>query len=184
MENLRRRIPFKSDDFEEDENHILDEQEQEAIIQKLRDTNRVSSKRYQAILQVIFGLSVVLNLFGATILPDIRAKSADIPLPALFTLFNILVHLNLALIAFRDNARVRLVASEYALHPIPYQLSYAVTAVPPTLSMFLRRSWQSTTWWGLTMGVVFTVQTVTKSIDEGNESISELESLRYVAPGA
>jgi len=194
METLRKRVPFShshTDEFEEDENGILDEQEQDALIQKLKETNRAASQQYLSILQVILVLSFVLQLLSFYTNPllvmipqDIPDSSVDIPLPAVFTFLNLVVHINLALIAFRDTLTIQYHLSEAPTILIPYQLCYAIAAVPLALSMFLRRSWQLTTWWGVTLLIVFTIQTVLVSIDQGNESISELESLRYVSPGA
>ena len=116
--------------------------------------------------------------------PTSSDPSLDIPLPVAFTLLNIIIHLNVAFIAFEDDIRLRSRISEVALHPLPYQLSYAIAAVPFTLSLFLRKPWQSSSWWSLTLVMVFIVQTVTSSIIQGNESISELETLRYRSPGA
>ena len=79
---------------------------------------------------------------------------------------------------------VRLQVAGIDLRPLSYTLCYALAAVAPTLSMFLRRTWQSSVWWGLTVAVIFIVQTVTEAIAHGNTSISGLETMRYVAHGA
>ncbi|KAF5382561.1 hypothetical protein D9615_002868 [Tricholomella constricta] len=161
METVRKRNPFRDSDVGdsvEDEKRILDEQEQEALIQKLKETNKSSTKRSLTVLQAILVLSFALQIFSsfknpllAIIPPETHDVTEDIPLPIAFTFLNLILHLNLALVAFRDEIRVRYNVSDEFMHPLPYQLSYAIAAVPPTLAMFLRRSWQSSVWWGLTL---------------------------------
>ncbi|KAF8073713.1 hypothetical protein FPV67DRAFT_1410094 [Lyophyllum atratum] len=197
METIRRRVPFgrsSADDSEEDEKRILDEQEQEALIKQLKATNRASSQRYMLILQVVLVLSFVLyvpqvfsfykNPLLVMIPPETPDHPGDLPLPSILTFINIVIHINLAYIVFRDKFTRRNKLSEAGTHLLPYRVAYACAAVPPALCMYLGKSWQSTAWWGLTVAILFTVQTVIAAIDQGNESISELESLRYVSPGA
>ncbi|GLB38339.1 hypothetical protein LshimejAT787_0502040 [Lyophyllum shimeji] len=194
METIRKRVPFRhpeADRLEEDEKVILDEQEQDSVIQKLKETNKAATEQYMFVLQVILVLSFTLQLLSfytnplLIMIPEGTPEPAfDIPLPAAFTFLNLIVHISLALIAFRETLTTQYNLSEAATNLVPFQACYAIAAVPLTLSMFLRGSWQSMVWWGLTLLVVFTVQTVLASIDQGNESISELENLRYVSPGA
>ena len=192
MDSLRRRVPFKAsndDDSEENDSRILDEQEQETLIRTLRDSNNTSSRQHVLALRTILTLSLFLQLLSfrdnplsVIVPPATPGPSSSIPLPGLFTILSLLVHINLAFLAFMDYIKPRFHTSH--VHPISYQLSYALSAVAPTLSLFLRRPWQSTIWWGLTTTVVFTAQSIMESINEGNKDISELESMKYVAFGA
>jgi len=104
-----------------------------------------------------------------------------IPLPTLFTLLSLYLHLNLALLLHPNEVRARI---DIEIRSLSYQLSYVLAAVAPALCIFLGRSWQTVTWWSLTGTIVFVTHTVQESINRGNESISELEAMRYVAPGA
>lgn len=122
----------------------------------------------------------LLAIFPANLPEEIPS----IPYPVIATLLSLTIHINLAALAFSGDSQTRVRFGDFDVHPIPYQLLYVISAVAPTLSLFLRRSWQSTAWWSLTAAVVFTVHTVTGSIDRGNESIAELETMKYVAPGA
>jgi hypothetical protein len=108
----------------------------------------------------------------------------SIPYPIFATLLSLTIHVNLMAVAFSGDLPTRLQFGDFDIRPFSYQLSYVIAAVAPTLSLFLRRSWQSTTWWGLTVAVVFTVHMVAGSIDRGNASIAELETMKYIAPGA
>ncbi|KAH0586197.1 hypothetical protein H2248_007456 [Termitomyces sp. 'cryptogamus'] len=194
MHSIRKRRPFRPTDenrTKEEDEYILDEEEQEKLIETLKKENQSSNYHFITILRVLLILSSILQIISLfnnpllTIFPTtILDTTPEIPLPIPFTLLNMFLHFNLALVTFPTELRSLNIFSEAALHSFPYQLTYAVAAVPPTLSMFLRKSWQSTAWWGVTILVVFTVQTVTYSINKGNESISELESMRYVSRGA
>ncbi|RDB17986.1 hypothetical protein Hypma_000746 [Hypsizygus marmoreus] len=193
MDTLRRRVPFKSSDLDdaEEDIHILDEQEQENLIQSLKETNITSNKRYLFALRAILVLSLFLQILSFYENPLLvmvplatPGPNHSLPLPKMFTLLSIVLHTNLVVFVFLDDIRNRFQLSDADFHPLSFQLSYVLAAVAPTLSLFLRRPWQSTIWWTLTELVVFTVQTVMELINEGNESISELEAMRYVAPGA
>lgn len=107
----------------------------------------------------------------------------SIPYPVMATLLSLTIHINLAVLALLGDLQTRIQFGDLDFHPVPYQLLYIISAVAPTLSLFLRRSWQSTAWWSLTIAMVFIVHTLTGSIERGNESIAELETMKYVAPG-
>ncbi|KAG6890623.1 hypothetical protein C0995_006599 [Termitomyces sp. Mi166 len=194
MQSVRKRALYKfanGNGSEEEDGHILYEEEQEELIQTLKEENQSSNYRFLTVLRGILIFSFILQIFSlfknpllAIFPPTISDNTPEIPLPIPFTLLNMFLHFNLALLVFPTELRSLNIFSETRLHPLPYQLTYAIAAVPPTLSMFLRKSWQSTTWWGVTILIVSTVQMVMDSIHEGNESISELESMRYVSRGA
>lgn len=118
------------------------------------------------------------------IFPADLMEETSIPYPVIATLLSLAIHVNLAVLTFSGDSQTRVRLGDLDVHPVPYQLLYIISAVAPTLSLFLRRSWQSTAWWSLTAAVVFTVHTVAGSIDRGNERIAELETMKYVAPGA
>jgi hypothetical protein len=93
------------------------------------------------------------------------------------------MHTNLYLLAFSGDMKI-LLRLKVDVRPLSYPLCYALAAVAPTLSVFLRQRWQSSVWWGLTVIVIFTVQTMTEAVAHGNERISALEAMKYVAHGA
>ncbi len=186
--------------------------EQDEVIQNLREQNAGSQRQYLVFIRVLVLLSAVLcvsylylpeltgnplenrqfiHLLTPTkvnpllvIFPEETPSAAStIPLATVFTLLSLFVHLNLALLFHPDEVRTFLKLTHNP-KPLSYSLLYALSAVAPTLSLFLRLPWQTTLWWLLTALIVFVVQTVIDAIESGTQSISELESKRYVARGA
>ncbi|KJA21248.1 hypothetical protein HYPSUDRAFT_141085 [Hypholoma sublateritium FD-334 SS-4] len=188
MDTLRRRIPSKREEEEVDENVILDEQQQEALIEGLRKDNEVVNRRYAAALKAILSLSCILQISAFNRNPLLvnytnTEKDPSIPLPAVFTLLSLFIHLNLALFFYSDAIRIGLQLSE-SLTPLSYQLLYSLSAVAPTLSLFLRKPWQTTAWWSITLVVIFVVQAVMDAIQQSIQGIADLDNMKYVAPGA
>jgi len=97
----------------------------------------------------------------------------SIPLPVIFTILSLFIHLNLALIF--SPGRIR---------PLPYQLLYRLSAVAPTLSLFLQKPWQTTVWWCITPLMVYLNQTFMDAFQQSIQGIADLEQLKYTAPGA
>lgn len=63
-------------------------------------------------------------------------------------------------------------------------MTYALSAGAPLLCILLGKSWQALAWWSLAGAVTLIAHVVQKSITQGEESIRELEKMKYVAPGA
>jgi hypothetical protein len=120
------------------------------------------------------------------VFPSTSQDHNPFPFPAIFTLLSLAVHINLYLLAFPGDMRflLRLKVADVDVRPLSYSFCYALAAVAPTLSVLLRQTWQSCVWWGLTVVIIFTAQTVTQAVADGNESISALEAMKYVARGA
>ncbi|PSR70473.1 hypothetical protein PHLCEN_2v13624 [Hermanssonia centrifuga] len=58
---LRQRIPFKFPaEGEEDDGHIMDEQEQEEVIHQLKIQSDSQNAQYNFLLQIVIALSLVL----------------------------------------------------------------------------------------------------------------------------
>ncbi|KAG7445761.1 uncharacterized protein BT62DRAFT_178470 [Guyanagaster necrorhizus] len=157
MNSLRRRItrPFRDDDDDGDD-YVLDQQEQEELISKLRAENAQSDIQAVRVIQVIVVLSAITHIF-------FLFTTA----PAL-TVLVLLIHVNL-LLHIHHAAQVS------------YQLTYALSLVAPTLCLFLG---SPVAWWCLTPAVVFVVQSIQDGIDRGTESIVALESMKYHALSA
>ncbi|KAF9013257.1 hypothetical protein BDQ17DRAFT_1343070 [Cyathus striatus] len=177
MDSLRRRVPFKFSEDAEDE-RVLDEQDE--LIQELRRGNDTTNGQYllfsRIVLQFIEPMFSIFPSSSQEVLPTI-------PLPTLFTWISLFIHLNLALLFHSDQIRNYFQLTENPT-PISFQLLYALSAVAPTLSIFLHRAWQTTVWWCFTLGIVYVVQISMSSIAAGNQSIAELEGMKYRAPGA
>ena len=98
-------------------------------------------------------------------------------------LLTLLIHLNLSL--YLLPSRVRKYGIDIQLpSPLSFSLTYALSAVAPTLCLFIGHTWKTMLWWCIAPAMVYAVQVVKMSIYEANESISTLEGLKYRAPGA
>ncbi|RXW22502.1 hypothetical protein EST38_g3369 [Candolleomyces aberdarensis] len=192
MENLRRRVPFKqSEDELEDQERILDEQEQETVVEKLRTANAHANTQYQFMIQVLLGLSMVAQIFYLftpskrtpleNIFPVSSPSDSPLPLSTILTLIYIGVHVNLLLLCRSPLFNLFFIE---LVKPLPFDLTYALSAVGPALSLFLQKPWQTTVWWCFNPLIVFITQTVVEAIEAGNNSVAELEGMRYTAPGA
>ncbi|TEB39799.1 hypothetical protein FA13DRAFT_1724020 [Coprinellus micaceus] len=62
--------------------------------------------------------------------------------------------------------------------PVSFALTYALSAVGPTLSLFLGKPWQTTGWWMASLVIAYVTHT------ESRNGVAEVEGMRYVAPGA
>jgi len=103
--------------------------------------------------------------------------------PMFLVLLTFLIHLNLFLYILPP--RLERGGNDFHLpSPLPFGLTYSLSAVPPTLCLFVGHSWQTTLWWCITPVMVYAIQAVKMSVYEVNETISRLESLKYRAPGA
>ncbi|KAH9480407.1 hypothetical protein JR316_0007005 [Psilocybe cubensis] len=190
MDTLRRRIPFKlsEDDDTGLENDILDEQEQEELIDELRRENENVNHAYSIALKVLVGLSCILHVTTINHNPlfsifPIQGNEVSIPLPAIFTILALYIHFNLVLLFFSNEIRIRFNLSG-PIDPLSFQLLYSLSAVAPTLCLFLQKPWQITAWWCETGLIVFIVHTVMDAIQQSNQGIAELETMKYTAPGA
>ncbi|KAK7048408.1 hypothetical protein R3P38DRAFT_2869180 [Favolaschia claudopus] len=175
MTSLRHRVGFTaSDDDGDAQNHVLDDVEQEEVIEDLRQRNDETTARATLVLDVVLPSLRALPSFIPTLEPDP-------PCPILFTLLALGLHSNLTL----------LVHPTLALHstlkalplPISFSLTYALAAVWPTLSLFLARSWQVTAFSAASFLVVALTHSVLRTLQEGDQALAELETLRYRAPG-
>jgi hypothetical protein len=114
-----------------------------------------------------------LSVLSQSVEPD-----PSIPLSVPFTLLAIAIHLNLALLLYPDRESITDIPS------FSYQTLFGLSVVAPCLCFFLGRELITVTWWGAATGVVWLAHTVQRWIDMESESISELEGMKYVAPGA
>ncbi|KAF9450584.1 hypothetical protein P691DRAFT_665001 [Macrolepiota fuliginosa MF-IS2] len=194
MDTLRRRTTFKFSEQDEGDDRILDEQEQDELIQNLRKQNEQSTNQQLIFVRILVLLSALLQFIHLltptktnplfVIFPnETQLSPPTIPFATGFTIISLLIHLNLAILFHPDDVRTHLQLTHNP-RPLSYGLLYALSAVSPTLSIFLQLPWQITVWWLLTSIIVFVVQTVMDTVESGSQSVSELESMRYVARGA
>lgn len=114
---------------------------------------------------------------------DTPSPRSAIPFATGFTLLSLFIHLNLALLFHPDEVRAHLQLTHNP-KPLSYGMLYVLSAVSPTLSLFLRLPWQVTAWWLSASVIVFAVQSVMDTVESNSQGISELESMRYVSRGA
>ncbi|KAF8895492.1 hypothetical protein BD779DRAFT_733146 [Infundibulicybe gibba] len=189
--DLRRRTPFKSIESynDSDTNIVLDEQEQNELVQTLRESNLASNRQYLMLLDIILLLSVILHSVSLlsppnhnpllSIFPKTSRENPSVPFPSLFILLALFLHINLGI-----HIHPQIPALRLDLHPISFPLTYALAAVAPTLALFLQCPWQTTLWWCFTSILGVIVQIILHSIAQSNESISELDAMKYLAFGA
>ncbi|KAJ7794135.1 hypothetical protein B0H14DRAFT_3497246 [Mycena olivaceomarginata] len=169
MTSLRQRVGFiAANDDDDDDGHriVLDEVEQEAVIDDLRQRNTETTARALLLLDGVLAFSAVLQIVyllkdskASPLLALFPASTAepDPPCPTLFALLALALHANLALL-LHPNLVLRL----YPL-PLSYSLSYALSAVAP-LAVAVPRA-------------------LVAGYREGDEALAELETLQYRAPG-
>ncbi|KAJ7672795.1 hypothetical protein B0H17DRAFT_1084002 [Mycena rosella] len=193
MSSLRQRVPFQTaGDDEDDRGVVLDDVEQDELVSDLRERSVQTTARAILVLDAVLALSALLQIVyllspskASPLLalvpasaPASAAPDADPPLPTAFALLALALHANLALHLHRAHF-----SSSPALTPLSYPLCYALAAVAPTLALFLARAWQATVWAAVPALVVGLVHSVHSTLQEGDEALAELESLKYRAPG-
>ncbi|KAI0076348.1 hypothetical protein K474DRAFT_1684890 [Panus rudis PR-1116 ss-1] len=199
--SIRQRIPFKfSEDATGEEDRILDEQEQEELIQKLKSESESRTTQYTLTIHVLLGLCYILQiiyLFKSSkespilaLFPNDIAVNEHLPAPNLWTLTNLFTLLNLTIHLLPQSHPVRqslrqLHSSPYTYFlPLPFPLLFSISAVPPTLALMLRRHWQEFAWWCFAPFMTWFVHSAEKWAREEAEGIQNLEKLRYDAKGA
>ncbi|KXN88076.1 hypothetical protein AN958_07535, partial [Leucoagaricus sp. SymC.cos] len=194
MDPLRRRTTFKFSEDDDGHERIFDEQEQDEVIQKLREQSERSKEQQLIFARVLVALSSILQFIHLltptrtnpvlVIFPeDTPSPKSTIPFTTGFTLLSLFIHLNLAVLFHPDEVRTHLQLTHNP-KPLSYGMLYALSAVSPTLSLFLHLPWQTTTWWLFTAVIVFIVQNMMDTVESSSQGISELESMRYVSRGA
>ncbi|KAG9007141.1 hypothetical protein FRB94_014614 [Tulasnella sp. JGI-2019a] len=203
MDELRQRAPFRlvgEDEAvdnmnpEDDERHILDEQEQEKVIQDLRQMSQKSDWIYvQALrmimlnsimLQVVFLSSLVTYRHSRTIPTPLSPFFSTVPRPLIpiasgFTFLAITLHiLDAFLISSSSCLTPILVAGGFS---IPRAALYLLA---PFLSVLTGRDLPQTIWWAFPAVVAGLVILMQRWTSDNTRSVEELEGLRYNAPGA
>jgi hypothetical protein len=108
------------------------------------------------------------------------SSSEDTPIPLLipFTLLAIAIHLNLGLLLYPNRS------TWTKITPLSYLPLFGLSAISPCLGILLGRSWLTVAWWSVAGEVVWVAHRVQRWIDKGDQSITELEGMKYLAPGA
>ncbi|KAH9947590.1 hypothetical protein B0H21DRAFT_821752 [Amylocystis lapponica] len=199
--SLRQRIPFRFSDAGDEDDHVLDEQEQEELVRHLRDQEDTINSQYLLSLLLVIGLSCLLHVIFilkqskqspiSALLPN-RTPSPPIPLPTFFALLHILLQLHLCLHLLppahpilRALSSLRPPLGPLVLPlPLLHPATLAASAVAPALALLLRHGWPDVAWWAVTGLMTLLVYYVKKWIRQSDESIRELDGMRYDARGA
>ncbi|KAL6304333.1 hypothetical protein BKA93DRAFT_825791 [Sparassis latifolia] len=199
--SVRRRVPFVSSDTAEEDDHVLDEQEQEELIETLRKQSDASNVHYLILLQITLAFSCMLHLIFVFHEPKLSPLYAFFPpppdtsphtiaFPVLFGAVHILLHLNLSLTLLPPTHRLRrmLLSLPPPLRAVPIPLTHpavlCAAALAPAFSLVLRCGWADVVWWALAGGMTALVWAVQAWISQSERGIRELEGLRYNARGA
>ncbi|KAH8104921.1 hypothetical protein DFH11DRAFT_1329377 [Phellopilus nigrolimitatus] len=185
MENLRKRVPFKfsAQDRHDEDNIVMDDQEQEELISTLRENVAQKNKIYLSILQAFAGISCLLHVvffFGLTLLNE-----PPIALARLFALVQVLLHADLLLFLTPTlDSPIHRLSRDLPHLPMPASWTLGLASLAPFVSVMSEKSWQQTGRWSATLFVLLVVSTVLHWMKEGEQSIDELERLKYNAKGA
>ncbi|KAG0700143.1 hypothetical protein DFH29DRAFT_648450 [Suillus ampliporus] len=191
MDALRRRNPFKysSEYSESDDTHIMDEQEQSEIIDNLKSRNATSNSHNHTTLQIMLALSFLLHVIYifsdydsplVVIFPPAGRPEPPLYLSPALTLLAILLHANAALFTLPRN----FVLARRRITPLPYNVAFGLAAISPTISVLSGKTWQTTVWWCTAALLTWIVHAANRWILLEQESIYELERMKYIAAGA
>ncbi|KAJ7784522.1 hypothetical protein B0H16DRAFT_1492848 [Mycena metata] len=188
MTSIRQRVGFQAadDDDRDGQRVVLDDVEQEEVIEDLRQRNTQTTARALVLLDAVLASSALLQV--VYLLKDSKASpllalfpaaapEPNLPFPTAFALLALALHANLVLhlhptLLYRPPL------------PISYLLSYALAAIPPILNVFLGHSWQAIAWAAIPAAIIGLTHSVHSTLQEGDEALVELETLKYRAPGA
>ena len=147
------------------------------------------SDRPHLLLRHIYYLSLPNKVSPFAVLVH-DAQSRTIPLPSLFALLHILVHLHLSLHSLPDQRTLPDPLS--FLHdtgvPLPLPLTHLVSLLTPTvapaLALILQCDLPEIAWWCVAGLMTWLVWTVQQWIQQSEEDIKQLDTMRYDARGA
>ncbi|OJA09637.1 hypothetical protein AZE42_01388 [Rhizopogon vesiculosus] len=191
IDTLRRRNPFKypSENSQSDETYIMDEQEQSEHIDNLKRLNATSNSQNRAMLQTTLALSFLLHMVYifsdynsplVAVFPPSGGQETSLYLSPVLTLLVIVLHANAALLTQPQN----LVLARRRITALPYNVALGLSAIPPAISVLSGKTWQTTAWWCTGAFLTWIVHAANMWIVQGNESISDLETLKYISAGA
>ncbi|KAI0346030.1 hypothetical protein BDW22DRAFT_1370486 [Trametopsis cervina] len=193
--SLRQRSTYRSSDDDDSNGPILDEQEQEELINDLKEESQTRNTQYQYLLQVFIALSAVLHISYllngsgetpfAAILPR-TAPSPPIPGASAFIFLALFVHANLSLHLVSPQHAVRSnLANTFAGHvPLRQPFIFLASLIAPVLAVCLSRSLVDVMWWCFTLNLAAFIFSAQRWFRQEAEAIQRLENMRYDARGA
>ncbi|KAI9573529.1 hypothetical protein HD554DRAFT_879263 [Boletus coccyginus] len=193
MQAIRKRNPFTLESEDHDNDRVvLDEQEQTEVVDRIKEQNVSSNKQNRLALQLMLGLSCLLYviymlsdrttpLFAIFPPSDKTGRpTAPLDMSGILTYIAILIHVNLSLIVHPWNV----VVFGRVIRAIGFLETFVWSAAAPLLSVYSGRAWQTTVWWCIPGFLTYVVYAVHGWIEKADDDVSELERLRYRAPGA
>ncbi|KZT09118.1 uncharacterized protein LAESUDRAFT_748343 [Laetiporus sulphureus 93-53] len=191
--SLRQRVPFQSsaENEQQGEEHILDDQEQQELIEGLRRQSDAATSQYLFLVQAVIGLSLLLHIVFIlsgdnpfyALLPWFEPLPPAIPLSPFFAFLHILLHLNLFLLLLPPAHPLIL-----AIAGLPFPLSLITlplaftfvgpfTLGAPALSLLFLAGWPEVFWWSVLAGLTWFVYSVKNWNEQSDVEIRELEGL-------
>ncbi|KAF8558247.1 hypothetical protein OG21DRAFT_1405267 [Imleria badia] len=193
MQAIRKRNPFTLQSEVHDNGRVvLDDQEQAELVDRIKEHNISSNKQNRVALQLMLGLSCLLYVIymlsdRTTPLfaifppsPEIGRATAPLDMSGILSYVAILIHVNLSLIVHPWNV----VVAGRIIRAIGFLETFVWSAAAPILSVYSGRAWQTTVWWCIPGFLTYVIYAVHGWIDKADEDVSELEKLKYRAPGA
>ncbi|KAI1789640.1 hypothetical protein LXA43DRAFT_1020551 [Ganoderma leucocontextum] len=173
---MRQRVPFRFSEDGDSDGRVLDEQEQEQVIDRLRQQNEDSHTVYCMGLQVVIGISLLMY---------------PVPFANALLLLQFLVHGNLIIYCLPPkNLPQRIVSNTWLLRslslplPLSHPVSIILPMVAPVYATLLGRGRVDVLWWSATGLLTVIVALATKWMKDAEKDVEELEKLRYRARGA
>jgi hypothetical protein len=115
-----------------------------------------------------------------SVFPPAGGPESPLYLSPVLTLLAIILHANAALVTHPRN----LVLAKRRITPLPFNVAFGLSAISPTISVLRGKTYQTTAWWCTAAFLTWMVHASNKWIVQEQESISELERMKYISAGA
>ena len=112
--------------------------------------------------------------------PEASRANAPLDMSGILAYVAILIHVNLSLIVHPWNV----VVAGRVIRAIGFLETFGWSAAGPLFSVYSGRAWQTTVWWCIPGFLTYVIYAVHGWIKKADEDVSELENLKYRAPGA
>ncbi|KAI0789732.1 hypothetical protein C8Q75DRAFT_764724 [Abortiporus biennis] len=200
--SIRQRTTYKfSEHDDENENRVLDEQEQEELIERLKEESQTRNAQHLFLMQIVIGLSFLLQVIYflsdsrhppiAALFPDyLPPNFGPIPLSIIFILLNMFIHLNLSVHLLPQHHHIRRIfpriySSPYVhFIPLTFPILFGLSFPAPFVSLLIGNGLLDVAWWLETTLLTWFVYAAQSWIGEESEGIRNLESMRYDVKGA
>ncbi|TFK52639.1 hypothetical protein OE88DRAFT_1658001 [Heliocybe sulcata] len=208
MSSIRRRLPFAFADSQEDDGHVLDDQEQDELIKDLRLRNRQQMHDYTIGLRFLVGLSYllhVISLFSAfptplhALLTSSQTLPPPLPLFLFFTLVSVLIHVTL-FVHLTPSMNLISPTRTLTFLPMPFSVfipqilfrPHKILAIVSSPAITLAgicklagySDWTTVGWWCSPLVLVGVVKVVERWFGDAEMDVKRLERMKYNFRGA